>query len=182
MTLFRLYAILSSVGRAKSPNNQKDKNMKAKEYLVLVARTISTHGHRDNKYFQDAAQDANFYSSRNSDEAVVIANRVKATIKDGLAVYVPGALYFDPIVAVEYATLTAHDDFAVPTGKPIVKGSIVKARCGWYRVSAVIGQTVNLAGVFGGKIWFKRVPLAECVEDEAAWYKNWQQSETYRSM
>jgi hypothetical protein len=70
----------------------------------------------------------------------------------------------------------------MPVSKPIVKGSIVKARCGWYRVSAVIAGTVNLKSVFGSKIWFKRVPLAECVEDEAAWYANWQQSETYKSM
>ena len=64
----------------------------------------------------------------------------------------------------------------------IVKGSIVKYKQGWQRVTAVIGNTVNLGNIFGGKINHKRVPLNEVVEDEAAWYKNWQQSETYQSM
>jgi hypothetical protein len=160
--------------------------MNAKEYLVLVVNTVSRYGFRDVDEFKSAATLA---QNTGSEPSIIgtredAANRVKALIARGLNKYVPGAIYFDPIVAVEYATLTAHDDFGTPApaAKPIVKGSIVKARCGWYRVSAVIAGTVNLASVFGGKIWFKRVPLAECVEDEAAWYANWQQSETYQSM
>jgi hypothetical protein len=73
-----------------------------------------------------------------------------------------------------------------PTTKPIVKGSIVKYTDqhgdGWFRVSAIIAGSVNLKQIFGSHILHKRVPLAEVVEDEAAWYKNWQQSEAYQSM
>lgn len=64
----------------------------------------------------------------------------------------------------------------------IVKGSIVKYNGNWYRVTAIFSNSVNLGGVFGGKVYHKRVPLNEVVEDEAAWYKVWQQSETYQCM
>ena len=67
-------------------------------------------------------------------------------------------------------------------GKEIQKGSIVKYGNGHYRVSAIIGQTVNLKSIFGSKIYYTRVPAVEVVEDEAAWYAEWQKSETYQSM
>jgi len=71
---------------------------------------------------------------------------------------------------------------ATESVRPIEKNSIVKYQGGNYRVSAVIAGTVNLRSVFGAKIYFKRVPLADVVEDEAAWYAKWQQSESYRCM
>ena len=69
-----------------------------------------------------------------------------------------------------------------PVTKPVVKGSIVKYMGGHYRVSAVVAGLVNLKSVFGSKIYFKRLPIADVVEDEEAWYADWTQSETYKCM
>ena len=60
--------------------------------------------------------------------------------------------------------------------KEIIKGSIVNYEDAWYRVSAIIGKTVNLAGIFGDGIYFKRVPISEVKEDEDSWIKHWQES------
>lgn len=67
-------------------------------------------------------------------------------------------------------------------GKEITKGSIVRYGNGHYRISAIIGITVNLKSVFGSRIYYQRIPAVEVVEDEAAWYKLWQESETYKCM
>jgi hypothetical protein len=69
-------------------------------------------------------------------------------------------------------------------GKSIVKGTIVHYEEGWVRVYSVsVGkQTVNVGGIFSGRITKKQVPLGHIFEDEAAWYANWQQSESYKSM
>ena len=70
--------------------------------------------------------------------------------------------------------------------KPIEKGNTVKYNDGqgdgWYRVTCVRGNTCNLGAVFGGKIYYKRVPLDKVVEDHEAWYQNWTQSESYQCM
>lgn len=66
--------------------------------------------------------------------------------------------------------------------KHIVKGSIVKYNDGWYRVTSLRGSKVNLGAVFGGPIYHKGLDVGCVVEDEAAWYARWQQSETYQSM
>lgn len=71
---------------------------------------------------------------------------------------------------------------SAPSNRPIVKGSIVKYKDGWVRVTAKYATCVNLGAVFGGKVYHKRVPLAEVVEDEANWYEAWTKSETYMSM
>jgi hypothetical protein len=63
----------------------------------------------------------------------------------------------------------------------IKKGSIVLYSGCWYRVRAAFKDTVNLGSVFGSKTLFK-VPRSTVEEDEDAWYKNWQQSETYKCM
>jgi hypothetical protein len=55
-------------------------------------------------------------------------------------------------------------------------------RSGWYRVRKVTKNTVNLGSVFGRTLCHKGVPKDQVKEDEAAWYANWQQSETYRCM
>lgn len=74
--------------------------------------------------------------------------------------------------------------------KEINKGSIVNYQSardantgpGWYRVSCKTSSWVNLCGVFSGKVYFKRIPIEDVTEDEAAWYKQWQESETYKCM
>lgn len=55
-------------------------------------------------------------------------------------------------------------------------------RSGWYRVRKVTKNTVNLGSIFGGTLYHKSVPKDQVTEDEAAWYKTWQQSETYQCM
>jgi translation elongation factor P/translation initiation factor 5A len=67
---------------------------------------------------------------------------------------------------------------------PIKKGSVVRYKDGHCRVTAIFksSQTANLGGIFNGVVYHKRVPLSEMVEDEANWYKSWEQSETYQSM
>jgi len=64
----------------------------------------------------------------------------------------------------------------------IIKGSVVCYGKGWFRVTAKFRDSVNLGSIFGSRVIHKRVPLSEVYEDEDAWYKNWQQSETYRCM
>lgn len=104
--------------------------MKPTEYLSIVARTIATHGHRDYTAFQCAAANANQYSHYVTERvgeldspeeirdivnhekcvqqrAKEIAEVVREQIKLGLAIYLPGEKYFNPVVAVEYATLVA---------------------------------------------------------------------------
>jgi hypothetical protein len=66
--------------------------------------------------------------------------------------------------------------------KPVQKGSVVRYKDGWVRVTAKYKHTVNLGGIFNGKIYHKNVPIGEVFEDHDAWYANWQQSETYMSM
>lgn len=66
--------------------------------------------------------------------------------------------------------------------KQIVKGSIVKYNDGHYRVSAKFKETVNLCGIFNGRIAHKKVPIFKVVEDEAAWHEAWTKSESYQCM
>jgi hypothetical protein len=67
--------------------------------------------------------------------------------------------------------------------QPIVKGSVVLYKNNHYRVSAVYGNnSVNLAGVWGGKIQHKRVSLNEVVEDHDNWHTEWTKSEHYMCM
>jgi len=68
----------------------------------------------------------------------------------------------------------------------ITKGMIVEyvenGRPGNYRVSNVKGGKVNLKAIFGKHIYHKGIPVDQVKNDEAAWYKRWQQSESYRRM
>lgn len=66
--------------------------------------------------------------------------------------------------------------------KPIAIASIVKFQGGWYRVSRLTKNTVNLSGVFGGKVYHKGVSITDVVEDEESWRADWTQSESYQSM
>jgi hypothetical protein len=58
--------------------------------------------------------------------------------------------------------------------------SIVKYENRWYRVTRLTKKTVNLGSVWGSTIYHKGISLELVVEDEAAWYANWQQSDAYR--
>lgn len=64
----------------------------------------------------------------------------------------------------------------------ITKGSVVKYKDGWMEVTAVFKNHVNLGHIFYGKTTIKKVPLNEVFEDRDAWYKEWEQSETYKCM
>ena len=64
----------------------------------------------------------------------------------------------------------------------IVKGMVVKYEGGNYRVTCVKGGKVNLGSIFGKHIYHKGIPVEQVKNDEAAWYKRWQQSESYRCM
>lgn len=66
--------------------------------------------------------------------------------------------------------------------KAIAKSTIVKFNGGFYRVTAVIAGTVNLGAVFGGKIYHKRIPVAQVAEAEKEFHAAWSQSESYRCM
>ncbi len=79
----------------------------------------------------------------------------------------------------------------------IRKGSIIKfqhtAPHGWKkdtvrtyeamgRITRITKTTVNVASVFGGKIFAKQVPISGVTECAEEFYDNWRQSETYRCM
>lgn len=66
--------------------------------------------------------------------------------------------------------------------KEITKGSVVRYQDGWQKVTAVANAKLgllNLGGTFSGRVNHQRVPVTDVYEDEAAWWKNYQQSETY---
>ena len=66
--------------------------------------------------------------------------------------------------------------------KEIQSGSIVKYDNGWYRVRKCTKNTVNLGAIFGNHLYHKGISKDQVIEDEANWYSNWQQSDTYKSM
>jgi hypothetical protein len=69
-------------------------------------------------------------------------------------------------------------------GNELRKGTIVRYKNGWVRVTAVFegSQTVNLGGIFNGRIYHKGVSASEVFKDEEAWHEKWTQSETYKCM
>jgi len=71
---------------------------------------------------------------------------------------------------------------ATTSARPVEKGSTVKYQDGWYRVSVKFNTTVNLCGIFSGRIAHKKVPLTEVREDYDNWSEHWHKSETYQSM
>jgi hypothetical protein len=72
--------------------------------------------------------------------------------------------------------------------KEITAGMVVAytepgtTRQGWYRVTRATKHKVNLGSIFGRGIYHKGVPKDQVKEDGEAWYKRWQQSETYQCM
>ena len=75
-----------------------------------------------------------------------------------------------------------------PQPREIATGMVVaytepgSDRSGWYRVRKVTKNTVNLGSIFGRNLYYKGVPKDQVKEDEAAWYAEWQKSETYQCM
>jgi len=64
----------------------------------------------------------------------------------------------------------------------IKKGSIVKYNKGFYKVSFVTKEKVNLKSVWGNKIYYKGLPKSEVVEAAAEHWEVFSNSETYASM
>ena len=70
----------------------------------------------------------------------------------------------------------------IETGMIVAYTKPGEKNSGWYRVRKVTKNTVNLGSIFGKTLYHKSVPKDQVKEDEAAWYKRWQQSETYQCM
>jgi hypothetical protein len=66
--------------------------------------------------------------------------------------------------------------------RPLQKGDVVKYKDGHCRIKSLFKTHATLCGVFGGRIYAKKVPLTELKEDHDAWYEEWTKSETYRCM
>ena len=67
-------------------------------------------------------------------------------------------------------------------GQAIQVGSVVRYKTGWVRITRLNSKWCNLGAIWGGKVYEKKIPLTEIFEDEAAWYKRWTESESYRCM
>ena len=50
------------------------------------------------------------------------------------------------------------------------------------RITRITSKWVNIGGVWGGKVFAKKVPLTEITECADAFYKAWRSSESYRCM
>ena len=50
------------------------------------------------------------------------------------------------------------------------------------RITRLTSKWVNVGGVWGGRVFAKRVPLEKIEECEVEWYDNWTKSERYRCM
>lgn len=64
----------------------------------------------------------------------------------------------------------------------INKGSIVTYQGGFYRVSNCTKNTVNLASVWGGRVYHKGIKISEVTESAAEFHEQWSKSETYMCM
>lgn len=59
-------------------------------------------------------------------------------------------------------------------------GDIVSYLNSWYRVTRVSKNKVNLGSTFGKTIYHKGVDIVMVKEDRDAWWKSYEQSETYK--
>jgi hypothetical protein len=175
------------------PEYRPEQNkMNHRDYLKKVVETIAAFGTRNQPDFINAFTLANSTLQSNYSDPVVEAESLKVSILlwSGLTAYTESGLFFEKHAKDVYEDLCLSFDkinessslAAVHIKSPIVKGSVVKYKDGHFRVSARFSSTVNLCGVFGSKSRHKGVPLAEVVEDEAAWFAVWQKSESYQSM
>ncbi len=62
------------------------------------------------------------------------------------------------------------------------KGSIVKYAQGFYRITRLTKNTVNLGPVFGGRVIHKSIPRSDVIEAREEFHQYWRQTESYRSM
>ena len=67
-------------------------------------------------------------------------------------------------------------------GAELQVGTVVRHKTGWVRITRLNSKWCNLGAIWGGRVYEKKVPLTEIYADEAAWYKAWTQSESYRCM
>lgn len=85
----------------------------ATQYLNEVQQTVCSLGHRDNQKFQEAVEAARrglaLFVAINPPPSVrhVMAKEVRNILKDGLALFMPGAQWFDSTTAIQYACLLA---------------------------------------------------------------------------
>jgi len=64
----------------------------------------------------------------------------------------------------------------------INKGSIVNYQGGFYRVSKLTKNTVNLKSVFGNWVYYKGIKITEVTEAAADFHNDWTKSESYQCM
>jgi hypothetical protein len=64
----------------------------------------------------------------------------------------------------------------------IQKGTVVRYKTGWMKVTAKFKNSVNLGPIFGSKTTIKKVQLFEVFPDHQNWYNRWSESETYKCM
>ncbi len=74
-------------------------------------------------------------------------------------------------------------------GTEIQKGSIVQVQnpnnpkhFKRGMITRITSKWANIGGVWGGKVFAKKVPLTEVTECADAFYKAWRSSESYRCM
>lgn len=65
-------------------------------------------------------------------------------------------------------------------GTEIRVGSVVMHRMEWVRITRLNSKWCNLGAIWGRSVYEKMVPLTDIIEDEAAWWKAWQQTDAYR--
>jgi len=66
----------------------------------------------------------------------------------------------------------------------IKTGSIVKLndKKGYYRVTSLRNNKVNLGSVFGKTIYHKGIDVTQVTECENEWYNAWRQTDAYMCM
>lgn len=121
----------------------------------------------------------------NTYRQIAIAHRVLANLRSALQADEDPGLPAGLInqVALLQAALP-EDGVRDSNGKLLKKGMVVRYQEGWRKVQSIRKGKglLNLAPIFGGRISAKDVPAQDVFEDHDAWYAEWQQSETYKSM
>jgi hypothetical protein len=85
------------------------------------------------------------------------------------------------IAKLDYFT-ERHCVFLQSVKAPIRVGNIVRFKQGWMSVSKVTKNTVNLRGIYGGRVTEKNVPIESVTEDSAGYYEYYRGTDAYASM
>lgn len=96
--------------------------MNATQYLQEVIDTVASCGNQGNDGFLAAASVANqWLGVKLSPEVQLSAARLaKDAVQAGLRQYVPGAKWFSPATAIEYASLVSKfNSIAAPSAEPL---------------------------------------------------------------